>query len=108
MFCLKEEVFWDSGSMEMWGLQSSFVIMGLQRSEFLIPPSLVQGDWVWLKKFPGDHHIAIRPATKTTFSKVRVRSTIGDGVVSSSYFLPSLCSEVCVWGGGLSEVLSPV
>lgn len=34
-------------------------------------PSLLQGDWVWLKKFPGDH-IAIRPATKEAFSKVRV------------------------------------
>ncbi|XP_073903027.1 retinal guanylyl cyclase 1 [Castor canadensis] len=32
---------------------------------------LYEGDWVWLKKFPGDHHIAIRPATKTTFSKLR-------------------------------------
>ncbi|XP_004594829.2 retinal guanylyl cyclase 1 [Ochotona princeps] len=32
---------------------------------------LYEGDWVWLKKFPGDQHIAIRPATKTTFSKLR-------------------------------------
>ncbi|KAL1779324.1 retinal guanylyl cyclase 1 [Sigmodon hispidus] len=32
---------------------------------------LYEGDWVWLKKFPGDHHMAIRPATKTTFSKLR-------------------------------------
>ncbi|KAM6175606.1 retinal guanylyl cyclase 1 [Erethizon dorsatum] len=32
---------------------------------------LYEGDWVWLKKFPGDHHIAIRPATKTAFSKLR-------------------------------------
>ena len=34
--------------------------------------SLLQGDWVWLKKFPGEQHIAIRPATKMAFSKVRV------------------------------------
>ncbi|XP_058415259.1 retinal guanylyl cyclase 1 [Diceros bicornis minor] len=32
---------------------------------------LYEGDWVWLKKFPGDQHIAIRPATKTAFSKLR-------------------------------------
>ncbi|XP_060060348.1 retinal guanylyl cyclase 1 isoform X2 [Erinaceus europaeus] len=32
---------------------------------------LYEGDWVWLKKFPGDRHIAIRPATKTAFSKLR-------------------------------------
>ncbi|KAM7069717.1 retinal guanylyl cyclase 1 isoform 1-T1 [Molossus nigricans] len=32
---------------------------------------LYEGDWVWLKKFPGDQHRAIRPATKTTFSKLR-------------------------------------
>ncbi|XP_016077884.1 PREDICTED: retinal guanylyl cyclase 1, partial [Miniopterus natalensis] len=32
---------------------------------------LYEGDWVWLKKFPGDQHIAIRPATKTVFSKLR-------------------------------------
>ncbi|XP_077748865.1 retinal guanylyl cyclase 1 [Canis aureus] len=32
---------------------------------------LFEGDWVWLKKFPGDQHIAIRPATKTAFSKLR-------------------------------------
>ncbi|XP_028725262.1 retinal guanylyl cyclase 1 [Peromyscus leucopus] len=32
---------------------------------------LYEGDWVWLKKFPGDHHMAIRPATKTAFSKLR-------------------------------------
>ncbi|KAB1265854.1 Retinal guanylyl cyclase 1 [Camelus dromedarius] len=32
---------------------------------------LYEGDWVWLKKFPGDQHIAIRPATKTVFSKIR-------------------------------------
>ncbi|XP_007950433.1 retinal guanylyl cyclase 1 [Orycteropus afer afer] len=32
---------------------------------------LYEGDWVWLKKFPGDQHIAICPATKTTFSKLR-------------------------------------
>ncbi|XP_026376659.2 retinal guanylyl cyclase 1 [Ursus arctos] len=32
---------------------------------------LYEGDWVWLKKFPGDQHIAICPATKTAFSKLR-------------------------------------
>uniref|UniRef100_A0A671EMA4 Guanylate cyclase n=2 Tax=Rhinolophus ferrumequinum TaxID=59479 RepID=A0A671EMA4_RHIFE len=32
---------------------------------------LYEGDWVWLKRFPGDQHIAIRPATKTAFSKLR-------------------------------------
>ncbi|XP_054850517.1 retinal guanylyl cyclase 1 [Eublepharis macularius] len=31
----------------------------------------VQGDWVWLKKFPGDKHTDIRPATKTVFCKLR-------------------------------------
>ncbi|XP_045343311.1 retinal guanylyl cyclase 1 [Leopardus geoffroyi] len=32
---------------------------------------LYEGDWVWLKKFPGDQHIAIRPATRTAFSKLQ-------------------------------------
>ncbi|XP_054431566.1 retinal guanylyl cyclase 1 [Pteronotus mesoamericanus] len=32
---------------------------------------LYEGDWVWLKKFPGDQHTAIRPATKAAFSKLR-------------------------------------
>ncbi|XP_062072419.1 retinal guanylyl cyclase 1 [Lepus europaeus] len=32
---------------------------------------LFEGDWVWLKKFPGDQHVTIRPATKTAFSKLR-------------------------------------
>ncbi|XP_055970778.1 retinal guanylyl cyclase 1 [Sorex fumeus] len=32
---------------------------------------LYEGDWVWLKKLPGSQHIAIRPATKTAFSKLR-------------------------------------
>ncbi|XP_062993291.1 retinal guanylyl cyclase 1 [Elgaria multicarinata webbii] len=31
----------------------------------------VQGDWVWLKKFPGEKHIEIKPATKTAFCKLR-------------------------------------
>ncbi|XP_039910119.1 retinal guanylyl cyclase 1-like, partial [Hirundo rustica] len=30
-----------------------------------------QGDWVWLKKFPGDQHTEVRPATKLTFCKLR-------------------------------------
>ncbi|XP_035295236.1 retinal guanylyl cyclase 1 isoform X1 [Cricetulus griseus] len=32
---------------------------------------LYEGGWVWLKKFPGDHHLAIRPATRMAFSKLR-------------------------------------
>ncbi|KAM5273188.1 retinal guanylyl cyclase 1 [Ctenodactylus gundi] len=32
---------------------------------------IYEGDWVWLKKFPGDHHRTIRPATKMAFSKLR-------------------------------------
>ncbi|XP_059693525.1 retinal guanylyl cyclase 1, partial [Haemorhous mexicanus] len=31
----------------------------------------VQGDWVWLKKFPGDQHTEVKPATKLTFCKLR-------------------------------------
>ncbi|XP_053218136.1 retinal guanylyl cyclase 1 isoform X1 [Podarcis raffonei] len=31
----------------------------------------VQGDWVWLKKFPGEKHTEIKPATKTAFLKLR-------------------------------------
>ncbi|XP_006271922.2 retinal guanylyl cyclase 1 isoform X2 [Alligator mississippiensis] len=30
-----------------------------------------QGDWVWLKKFPGETHPEIRPATKMAFCKLR-------------------------------------
>ncbi|XP_075764300.1 retinal guanylyl cyclase 1 isoform X2 [Pelodiscus sinensis] len=33
--------------------------------------AVAQGDWVWLKKFPGDKHTDIKPATKTTFCKLR-------------------------------------
>ncbi|XP_017597797.1 PREDICTED: retinal guanylyl cyclase 1 [Corvus brachyrhynchos] len=29
------------------------------------------GDWVWLKKFPGDQHVEVKPATKLTFCKLR-------------------------------------
>ncbi|XP_053426372.1 retinal guanylyl cyclase 1 [Nycticebus coucang] len=32
---------------------------------------LYEGDKVWLKKFPGDHHITIRAATKMAFSKLQ-------------------------------------
>ncbi|XP_020822370.1 retinal guanylyl cyclase 1 [Phascolarctos cinereus] len=32
---------------------------------------MYEGDWVWLKKFPGDQHTEIRPATKMAFSKLR-------------------------------------
>ena len=32
--------------------------------------SLPQGDWVWLKKFPGDQHSEVKPATKLAFCKV--------------------------------------
>ncbi|XP_069739147.1 retinal guanylyl cyclase 1-like [Phaenicophaeus curvirostris] len=31
----------------------------------------VQGDWVWLKKFPGDQHSEVKPATKLAFCKLR-------------------------------------
>ncbi|RLV63515.1 hypothetical protein DV515_00018194 [Chloebia gouldiae] len=31
----------------------------------------VQGDWVWLKKFPGEQHTEVKPATKLTFCKLR-------------------------------------
>uniref|UniRef100_A0A8D0FDZ3 Retinal guanylyl cyclase 1 n=1 Tax=Strix occidentalis caurina TaxID=311401 RepID=A0A8D0FDZ3_STROC len=33
-----------------------------------LPP---QGDWVWLKKFPGDEHSEVKPATKLAFCKLR-------------------------------------
>lgn len=33
--------------------------------------SAPQGDWVWLKKFPGDQHTEVKPATKLAFCKVR-------------------------------------
>ena len=38
-----------------------------------------QGDWVWLKKFPGDQHSEVKPATKLAFCKVRgpQRTTLG-------------------------------
>ncbi|XP_065715204.2 retinal guanylyl cyclase 1 [Patagioenas fasciata] len=31
----------------------------------------VQGDWVWLKKFPGEQHNEVKPATKLVFCKLR-------------------------------------
>ncbi|XP_053117185.1 retinal guanylyl cyclase 1 isoform X2 [Hemicordylus capensis] len=33
--------------------------------------AVVEGDWVWLKKFPGEKHTEIKPATKTAFCKLR-------------------------------------
>uniref|UniRef100_A0A8C4YF57 guanylate cyclase n=1 Tax=Gopherus evgoodei TaxID=1825980 RepID=A0A8C4YF57_9SAUR len=33
--------------------------------------AVAEGDWVWLKKFPGDKHTEIKPATKTSFCKLR-------------------------------------
>lgn len=74
--------------MAALGLFASWVFKKL--SSLLI--FLLQGDWVWLKKFPGDQHIVIRPATKTAFSKVRVGPTTEYGVAIISPFLPSLCS----------------
>nr|XP_033781045.1 retinal guanylyl cyclase 1 [Geotrypetes seraphini] len=33
--------------------------------------AIFEGDWVWLKKFPGEKHSEIKPATKTVFCKLR-------------------------------------
>ncbi|KAJ1080464.1 hypothetical protein NDU88_000663 [Pleurodeles waltl] len=33
--------------------------------------AVYEGDWVWLKKFPGDKHTEIKKATKLTFCKLR-------------------------------------
>ncbi|XP_072833248.2 retinal guanylyl cyclase 1 isoform X2 [Pogona vitticeps] len=33
--------------------------------------AVAEGDWVWLKKFPGEKHTEIKPATKTAFCKLR-------------------------------------
>ncbi|XP_042330865.1 retinal guanylyl cyclase 1 isoform X2 [Sceloporus undulatus] len=33
--------------------------------------AVAEGDWVWLKKFPGEQHTEIKPATKTAFCKLR-------------------------------------
>ncbi|XP_053908691.1 retinal guanylyl cyclase 1 isoform X2 [Cuculus canorus] len=33
--------------------------------------AIVEGDWVWLKKFPGDQHSEVKPATKLAFCKLR-------------------------------------
>lgn len=69
MFCLMTDGFWVARAVEMSESKST-LHLGASRTEFL--NLLLQGDWVWLKKFPGEHHMAIRPATKTAFSKVRV------------------------------------
>uniref|UniRef100_A0A8C3N9H6 guanylate cyclase n=1 Tax=Geospiza parvula TaxID=87175 RepID=A0A8C3N9H6_GEOPR len=37
----------------------------------IYPKPAPQGDWVWLKKFPGDQHTEVKPATKLTFCKLR-------------------------------------
>uniref|UniRef100_A0A672THE2 guanylate cyclase n=1 Tax=Strigops habroptila TaxID=2489341 RepID=A0A672THE2_STRHB len=36
-----------------------------------LTPFAPQGDWVWLKKFPGDQHSEVKPATKLAFCKLR-------------------------------------
>uniref|UniRef100_A0A8B9C0F3 Retinal guanylyl cyclase 1 n=1 Tax=Anser brachyrhynchus TaxID=132585 RepID=A0A8B9C0F3_9AVES len=33
--------------------------------------AIAEGDWVWLKKFPGDQHSEVKPATKLAFCKLR-------------------------------------
>ncbi|XP_049648557.1 retinal guanylyl cyclase 1 isoform X2 [Accipiter gentilis] len=33
--------------------------------------AIAEGDWVWLKKFPGDQHTEVKPATKLAFCKLR-------------------------------------
>ncbi|KAK2111198.1 Retinal guanylyl cyclase 1 [Saguinus oedipus] len=40
------------------------------------------GDRVWLKKFPGEQHVAIRPATKTAFSKLGTEELLVTGAVT--------------------------
>uniref|UniRef100_A0A8V5HBT8 Guanylate cyclase n=1 Tax=Melopsittacus undulatus TaxID=13146 RepID=A0A8V5HBT8_MELUD len=33
--------------------------------------AIAEGDWVWLKRFPGDEHREVKPATKLAFCKLR-------------------------------------
>nr|XP_010594984.1 LOW QUALITY PROTEIN: retinal guanylyl cyclase 1 [Loxodonta africana] len=79
---------------------------------------LYEGDWVWLKKFPGDQHIAIRPATKTAFSKLRelrhenVALYLGlflargaDGAVARGEGILAVVSEHCT-RGSLHDLLA--
>lgn len=58
------------------GVLGLFPLWDFKKLSSLLP-SLLQGDWVWLKRFPGDQHIAIRPATMTAFAKVRVGPMMG-------------------------------
>ncbi|KAM6163722.1 retinal guanylyl cyclase 1 [Rhynchocyon petersi] len=79
---------------------------------------LYEGDWVWLKKFPGDKHIAVRPATKTTFSKLRelrhenvalylglFLARGGSGAVAPGDGIIAVVSEHCI-RGSLHDLLA--
>ncbi|XP_045426131.1 retinal guanylyl cyclase 1 [Lemur catta] len=79
---------------------------------------IYEGDRVWLKKFPGDQHLAIRPATKMAFSKVRelrhenVALYLGlflargaDGPVAPGESILAVVSEHCA-RGSLHDLLA--
>ncbi|KAL6039611.1 hypothetical protein STEG23_002418 [Scotinomys teguina] len=63
------------------------------------------GDWVWLKKFPGDHHTAIKPATKTAFSKLR-ELRHENVVLYLGLFLAGTADSPAVPGEGILAVVS--
>uniref|UniRef100_A0A674JB32 guanylate cyclase n=1 Tax=Terrapene triunguis TaxID=2587831 RepID=A0A674JB32_9SAUR len=54
--------------------QSSNKVRGRAGGQRMVggsPTGAKEGDWVWLKKFPGEKHTEIKPATKTSFCKLR-------------------------------------
>ncbi|XP_012581538.1 PREDICTED: retinal guanylyl cyclase 1 [Condylura cristata] len=66
---------------------------------------LYEGDWVWLKKFPGNQHITVRPATKTAFSKLR--ELRHDNVaLYLGLFLAGRADSTVALGQGLLAVVS--
>ncbi|KAL4687429.1 hypothetical protein H8959_019557 [Pygathrix nigripes] len=63
-----------------------------------------EGDRVWLKKFPGDQHIAIRPATKTAFSKLQELRHENVALYLGLFLARGAEGPAALWEGNLAVV----
>uniref|UniRef100_A0A2K5UYR6 Guanylate cyclase n=1 Tax=Macaca fascicularis TaxID=9541 RepID=A0A2K5UYR6_MACFA len=63
-----------------------------------------EGDRVWLKKFPGDQHIAIRPATKTAFSKLQELRHENVALYLGLFLAQGAEGPAALWEGNLAVV----
>ncbi|XP_008060551.1 retinal guanylyl cyclase 1 [Carlito syrichta] len=65
---------------------------------------LYEGDRVWMKKFPGDRHIVIRPATKIAFSKLQELRHENVGLYLGLFLGREAEGPAAAWEGSLAVV----